>query len=699
MNFSFLHTTFSKLLVATIATISALFLAHTLGVHTLSLVKLDSNNRTYALLIFMSILLLSLPYCIALLHAQDQKRSYQIVLIGIATSAFVRGIWCVLFDSQPISDFWHYWECGETLLKGVSSLPLDHKCLTLYGQRALLYTYPIHLLFGKSLSALEFVNIILITLATYLWYASSKHFLGTTTAGLSLLVLFWHPDIWYAITVPTNDIPTIFILSLFFYVLTQLIRNLSADRIVSSLLSAVLLGGCITGLNWIKGLGSLLTGSLFLLWLGQLIYPSLLTNPLLRSTEHVEVPSRSSLITAGKYFLFLLTIPFFSASLTNNLSLKAASPIHFSAPSFVHYVSSLDVFGSNRNREMSKWRLEYVPLIPEKQQNSFSLQRALHEITSSPKETLTFLVRKSAVLSRLDGYISFARQKATEDYVGKVNATYGFMQKGVFQYLSLVVIAFALLGLFCFHSQALSLTEAFVYLFSLAGYTSLVLIAEVQPRYDMFCCFALSALFARGIMSFQKLSRGKLRFIGTLQNFSFQLVGGTLVLIASVLVIGGFFHYVSERQSGGLLDMRGFVLHTEDPSKATLTNTFREIRLDVSPSNEDLPVQAENSFLLDRSPETNIDFFLTTSARSCDSSGTPLLDSVRATVSINESPVVALHFLSSEIRQYFSVDLQPFKNTNTLNVELSITPNQGARGAFPNCHLSTTLEYLRKSRR
>jgi len=155
--------------------------------------------------------------CLLILVQLLRKRSehsfriliaFVIVLLGV----FARGLWIVFFDSYQISDFNSYYNCGQSIANGrdfFCSQPLIWK-------RSLVYTAPIAYLFGNSLSALEWTNLLLFLIVALVFFILGRKVYGSAPTIIGLFVFSFYPDYWYPITLASHDNTGIFWLSLFF---------------------------------------------------------------------------------------------------------------------------------------------------------------------------------------------------------------------------------------------------------------------------------------------------------------------------------------------------------------------------------------------------------------------------------------------------------------------------------------------------
>ncbi|MCB0332463.1 MAG: hypothetical protein KDD55_03120 [Bdellovibrionales bacterium] len=660
----------SRAILGVLFVLALVLFAHTLFVNVTFFSLLPGPSRLYATVLFGGILALSLLYIFFVWKSSSESKTLLIAYCGISLVTLLRISWCFTFDSQPVSDFWRYWNCGTLLLEGGKALPQDHLCTTLYGQRALLYTLPIQYVFGPSLAALEAVNIVLLTVSTLLFFWLFVSLTNVKLASYALLGLFWHPDLWYSITLPSNDIPTLFLLSIVFWLVRRCTFHLTAQANSKAFLYGIILGVTCMLINWIKGIGGLLLGSLLVLALALS----------LTTLNKQSLPQRVS--RAVVFFLFLVFVPYLGSLTANNFLLRLASPIHFSAPPFLHYIASLDTFGSNRYHEMAHWRLSYVPLIPKEEQVAFSTQRAYHELNSDPIQTVKFFFRKHEALSRADGYVSFARQKKKEDYVGTVNSKFGATQKGVTDLLSILFSLLSLIAIPSFVSTRAKPTEFFIYFFSLAGYLFLLLFTEVQQRYDMFCAFALCGLVGRGLF---EVMRGDptLSYLSKAKRITrVYLCSGALVLLLSFLSLLAVWKSLPMFMAGELLDMRK--VQTENAADLS-SKTFRSVTLY---SNDHQKITAEIPLLSSTTPSGKLEYFLSADTSDCPP-GTPSQQYVLS-VFLNEAEILRSVAVPQDVN-FSSLDIPEQEIPSKISFHLMPT----SQSSGTHCSPRFLLEYLR----
>ncbi|MCB0339721.1 MAG: hypothetical protein KDD53_08955, partial [Bdellovibrionales bacterium] len=428
------------------------------------------------------------------------------------------------------SDFRAYYRCG---LKIAEEGFLADGCRGPYLLRAISYTLPIQFLFGNSHLAFELVNVFLLSLSSWLFFLFLRNCASAHIAAIGLVFFNLSPDLWYMMTLTSQDVVGTFWLSLIFYALSRLTALLPTTK-TSGLRSPILWSVLI-------GIG------LFFLYLQQSYYLFILVSLVLFTIylgvrasfpQCFSVSSNSTTSPARQMTLalvFCCALPFAIASSGQKVLKANFTERQLGNSNFLRYVSAMDVTGANRHYQMMAWRLSYYPKIPVELQNKIALKKLLHEISADPFEWLNHLIRKNYVLALPNGYLNFSVRPASDPGVGRVNSDWRACQIFLVYFITFSICVLAALSVLLGLNRVTSPPELFLYIFSLLNYCAILFLTESQARYDVFLVFPFSFLAASSISKCLKIEEKELSN-GILANLRGILFGTFGLSIALVLI-------------------------------------------------------------------------------------------------------------------------------------------------------------------
>ncbi len=501
-----------------------------------------------------------------ILRRGDDKSLSRIALAVLLFSLVCRLLWISAFDSYQVNDFGFYLNCGADVAlsgKPSDSLFCGPEIGYVYWKRAAFYTYPIALLFGKSLLAVKLVNVLLATITAWLFFQTGKIILGSKVSAIGLLFFVWHPDLWYAMTLASHDFPGLFWLSVFFYVCALLQRRLlNPSRSYTPLLAlSVCAGGAIFFLEVAR---SYHYGAILALALYVVIHVFLLLTAREGKTNEValfllrryspDTPTRLRLRTAALHTALLLVIPLIAYVTASRLFWRSFGVrLEPDDAGLTCYLSSMDVFGESRYEEIDNW-LTQCPLIYDSERKAFATRKVLLDVTYDPREFLGHLARKNRVLSRADDYLNWATSTEHESWdttytqVRHTNQTHLAEQEMV---IYLAHAAFLLLvswRLLLYPALRVRLLEAIPILFSAVYYAMFLFLLETQSRYELFLIFVFPWMAAQAVIDLHHRVAGKSAAESTPEKTSRVIVyfGGAAFLVLAGCLFWGVSHLAAD---------------------------------------------------------------------------------------------------------------------------------------------------------
>ncbi|HYK90219.1 MAG TPA: hypothetical protein VE398_15700 [Acidobacteriota bacterium] len=523
-----------------------------------------------------------------ILRSQEERRILQISMAVLSFSLLCRVAWISTFDSYQLNDFGYYLNCGSDV--ALTGKPSDsHYCGPevgyVYWKRAAFYTYPIVLLFGKSLLAVKLINVLLATLTAGLFFLAGRVMLGTKVSAIGLLFFIWHPDLWYAMTLASHDFPGLFWLSVFFYVCALLQRRLlnPSPSFVPVLGLSVLAGVSIFFLEVAR---SYHYGAILSLLIYATIHDCLLltagegaTNSVaafLRHHHGAAAATRLRLKIAAIHTCLLLVIPLFVFLSASRMFWRSFGvQLEPDDAALTCYLTTMDVFGESQYEEIDNW-LSQCPLIPGNDRNAFAIRKVLHDVTYDPREFLQHVVRKNRVLSRPDDYLNWSTSTEPETWdttigqVRRINHTH-FAEQQMVIYIAhaafLILVAWRFL---IYPAVPFLLSEVIPLSFSSIYFSMFLFLLETQSRYEIFLIFVFPWMAAQAAIDLHRRMLRKSSSIPAPVHPAWVYCGGVCILVFS----GCLFWSTSRLAADSFLTLRdqsGFLQVPEDE----LAQSFR----------------------------------------------------------------------------------------------------------------------------
>ncbi|MFA6035028.1 MAG: glycosyltransferase family 39 protein [Myxococcota bacterium] len=495
---------------------------------------------------------------------RDAKRSRLRVyaLIVLAVSVAARAAWVWAFDSFQASDFGSYLLCG--------SAPVQHKLAGLYAwldiceelvrwERSVFYTYPIALVAGVSNNSIEYANIILITLSSLFLFLYVEKISNSRTALVALVIFGTQPELWYAVTLASHDVPAMFWLTL-----SLLAYESAGDRE----------SGVARRVAWSVVLG---VGVTLLYLQRQWDMPFIMAMAILgvvtflRIMKNVDQNRKALAIT----LVLQLVMPLAIYAGAMEVEKKLTEGHREGVLSIFSRVATADIETDGSWYHRAKWMDYYRPAVPQDRLPELEKRKFLSEHLDSPPLTFRYWQIKNRTLGAPEGYLMFSTM-GTEIYnfptaVKRVNGIRLDMQsQAVLSWafvLSLLVISRLLIWPWRRFPEGLAVTV----LFSICLYLYIVLLGEAQSRYSIFMAvfiafaaadFALCVTDGVRSGAQKRATRIPIRMAGLAAG------GAACLLLALVVLYAG--GYMSAGNNWGLRDMTGWKL---DPGSAGATST------------------------------------------------------------------------------------------------------------------------------
>ncbi len=568
--------------------------------------------------------------CRLIFRSDDEKYLTRVALAIVGLSLVLRLIWIFAVDSYQVNDF------GEYLNNATDRTDT-------FFRRASFYTYPLVLVFGKSLMAVKVTNVLLATATTWVSFLAGKIVVGARAAAIALIFFIWNADLWYSMTLASHDIPGLFWLGLFFYLSVLLQRRLwtrSNQWLCNSALS-VLVGGCVFFVGAVR---SYQDGAMLALLTCAVIHSTLIIFPgtgkesrpaaLPDGFPHGRTQIRNRFRTAALHTALLFAVPL-AVHQVAEAEVWKAFKLEFDGigPRLVCYLTATDVLGTSEHDEITNWYEEQCPIIKEGEQRQFAVRKLLHEVTHSPAGYLLHLERKNRVLSRTDAYLGWSTSATyeswdtTRDQVKRINSFNYYAQQLAITLAHAFVLLLVLWRIFLYPGQPLRLAETVPIAFSAVYYAMFLFLLESQSRYDIFLIFMFSWMAAEAVVDLHRRSNEKLRpalevaGIGGKRRYfgaaAILVTGAGIYVLASSLVADS--PLTLRDQSGFVKASRGdtVIQLNQSPEVAPVfvKNNFKQLML-AYPAGAGIPsgsiIAAQRTFSVGERSRHHLRFFLST---------------------------------------------------------------------------------------
>jgi hypothetical protein len=489
--------------------------------------QFDWNTKTaiFVVACLAPILLSSLVFLFLIFRSENGKSITRAALLVLLFSFLARVAWISMFDSYQVNDFGAYLGCAQDVVSSgnPSASNLCGGAEEAYWRRTAVYTYPIVLLFGPSLLALKLVNVCLATLSGLFFYLSGKSIFGARASAAALLFFIWHPDLWYAMTLASHDLPAIFWLSVFFFISIRLRQRLLKPPYAYAAICAH--SAAIGVLLFLLGMThSYQYGAILALGGCTLIHVVLLF--ISRSGEANDIAQSflyprdagflKSAQIAAIHIFFLIAMPLLVYAAGAQLFARFAAPAELRASSggFTCYVSSIDVLGTTNYDEIANW-LSQCPNIPPRERTAFAVRKVLHDMTHDPGQYLLHLVRKNRVLNQADDYLFWATSNEHEpwdktyDQVKRINRFNLDKQATAIYIAHVILLLFVSWRLLLFPTLPFRMAEGIPIIFSATYLGIFLFLLESQGRYEIFLAFIFSWMAGQAVVDIHGRLHGR----------------------------------------------------------------------------------------------------------------------------------------------------------------------------------------------
>lgn len=463
------------------------------------------------------ILLISLIALAFILRCDDEKRLYRTGLIIILFSMLCRLAWVSVFDSYQVNDFGIYLNCGaETAATGRP----EHSGFfaDLFWKRSAFYTYPVALLFGKSLLAIKLVNVVLTTLTSFVFFRLGIALFSMRLATIGLLFFIWQPDLWYSMTLASPDIPGMFWLAIFFWICAVLQRRMTGIEVPSwtwGRLASVslLLGVSIFFLDFTRTYhfaAILALGGYVACEVLRVFYTKqLAVNDRAQLGRRRNSPGGLILNrfrVAAVLAVLWLALPLGTYFSLNKVFWVVWKVSHESSRGdFLCDITTMEVMGTSTFEEVKDWATLQCPKVDSDERNAYAMRKLLHDLTHDPREYFRYLQRKNRDLGLADDYAEWSTYKEPEPLdttvtqVKHINSKHIPEQRRAIALGHALVLLLVLWRMFLYPHPPFRRQEWIVILFSGCFYALILLLLESQPRYDIFLTFLLSLMAAQSL--------------------------------------------------------------------------------------------------------------------------------------------------------------------------------------------------------
>ncbi len=654
--------------------------------------------------------------CRLIFRLEDETYVARVALAIVLLSLVLRLIWIIAVSSYQVNDF------GEYLNSATD------KTDTLW-RRAAFYTYPLVLIFGKSLVALKIANVMLATATTWVFFLAGRIIVGARTAVLALLFFMWHPDLWYSLTLASHDILGLFWLALFFYFSVLLQQRLWADSKswFSNLLISVLLGMCVFFVGAVR---SYHYGAIIALAACAVAHSVLIIFPeIAKQNCSLGLPLPSGLAPQRKpvsrrfqyaalHAALLLVVPVAVYHLAETRVWSALNVKSDAIGSgFVCYISATNVLGTSEHDEIADWYEKQCPIIKKDEQGEFAFRKLMLEITHSPLEYFLHVERKNRVLSREDDYLGWATSTtwetwdATHDQVKRINNFNYYTQQVAIALANAILILLVLWRILLSPTQSFRPAAIVPIVFSVTYYGMFLFLLENQSRYGIFLIFIFSWMAAEAVVDLRRRSYGNLLSPVTESAFKRLYLGGTVILLAAA----GAYVFASSLIAESGLTLRNQAGFREAPPGSILnqvkgnsemtpvfvTNNFKQLVLSY-PEGRDIQagsvMAVQRTFTVAERPKHHLRFFLSTNkveSGPSENTGSWENANIEYFIAVNRQLIASGRLNDIPGNKYFSFDSASgalFASRMTL--QLILRNLSGIRSANSNCEPIVSLEYI-----
>jgi hypothetical protein len=584
---------------------------------------------------------ISLAAIVPAVRRQEHPWLQYIPLGLLAASALCRLGWALQIDSFQVNDFGYYTRCAEDFLR-TGSPAASAFCDPVYWKRTAFYTYPVFALFGPSLLALKLVNVALLSATNWLFFKTAEWTFGFRTAIVALAFFIWQPDLWYAATMASHDIPGTFWLSLFFFAAALLHRRLREGRTGWRLLP--LSAGLGLVLFFLDVSRTYQYGALLALFLFVAIrtvlsfaIPAGIGNGpgWFREVSSKSFPggiSRRPQILLPLLLFIMLPLAVYVTGSRAFWARWQYPPAKFGS-GLICFLTSMDVTGTTEWAMINNWQNEQCPSIPPDQRNSFAIRKLLQDVTLSPARYLFHLERKNRILAQADDYlIEWNKWRDPEIWdhtspqVKRINHYHMYEQAGAIAILQIVLLLLVLWRLLFSGHLPFRMLEVLWIAFSLVYFCMFLFLVESQARYDIFLIFPFSCFAAVSVRDIVSRLRENPEAGAVADRTAHRRLARGAVAIAAV--IAGFWS-LSAVVAGGPLTLRdqsGFEKIPDDrlPLLASKykqvpprfeVNNHKQLMLAYHPGDHievDSILTARKSFRIKERTEHHLRFFVST---------------------------------------------------------------------------------------
>ncbi len=558
----------------------------------------------------------------------DETYVTRVALAIVLLSLVLRLIWIFAVDSYQVNDF------GEYLNNATD------KTDTLW-RRTAFYTYPLILIFGKSLLALKITNVLLATATTWFFFLAGRIVVGIRAAALALPFFMWNPNLWYSMTLASHDIPGLFWLAVFFYLSVLLQRRLWAGSKswLCNLGISLFIGVSIFFVGAVRSYehGAIISlAACAVVQSARVIFPGISRQNLSPGMPGGPAPQRPAIVHRLKYAIFHLILLFLiPVTVYRVADVQVWKAFHAESndvwPGLACYLTATNVLGTSEYEEITNWYEQQCPLIKKNEQSEFAFRKLMHEITYSPSEYLLHVERKNRVLSRADAYLGwstgteFETWDATHDQVKRINRFNYNAQQGA------VALANALLFLLVFWRVLLCASRPFrpaaivPAVFSVTYYGMFLFLLENQARYSIFLIFIFSWMAAEALEHLHQKGCGNSLLPVSPPAFK-RLYGMGLLILAAATAAFMLASSLIAESSLTLRDQQGFTEarpgdilgQTNGAAEVTpvfVTNNFKQLIVSY-PLGGGIPpgstMAVQRTFTVTERPHHHLRFFLST---------------------------------------------------------------------------------------
>ncbi len=357
----------------------------------------------------------------------------------------------------------------------------------IYYRRALVNLFPIYLLFGPSLLAVQLVNMVLHIFTGVMLFSFMKEWLKSRiTARLTFIFFLSVPISYLTFNFPSHDITGLFYMMLCFFLFGKIFSFIRKnDSLWKIVVLSLLLGFLTFILELSRSLGTFVFYTLLLLFIIHLVL----------SFSHPFNTKRILFVTKKITLLFLVPL------LTYYLLKSELMSGNLNKGRFIMMFVASDTSEGKGGayEDIADYKIYYRLIDPE-DRDEMALGKYSSELHYNAFEFVELLLRKNHRLSRLGGDYWWTKTDKNNEFIDLLESVHWIYSR----FFRNVLFILAIGGLLFLLTKRYRITNAYtlMILFWLFTLGILIFLGEVNPRYAYISIPYLASLAAIGFVKF-----------------------------------------------------------------------------------------------------------------------------------------------------------------------------------------------------